>query len=131
MIVTFGPPGISRATRSASACMPITRPTSRIAALAAIVLKVTICPTLVPAVLIGDVADDFLTAVVGEVHVNIGHAHALRVEEALEEQLVANGVHVGDAQRVGHQAARRRASGDAAHAMAAGEVHVVPDDQEV
>ena len=48
-----------------------------------------------------------------------------------KEQVVADGIHVGDAEHVGDQAACGRAARDAAHAVAAGIVGVVPDDQEV
>ena len=60
------------------------------------------------AVGIDHVLDDFHAAAFAEVHINIGQAHAFGIEEALEQQVVGDGVEVGDAQRPGHEAARRR-----------------------
>ena len=74
-----------------------TRPTSRTTALAAMVPKVAICDTAVGAVLLLDVVDDAVAAVLAEVDVEVGHRHALGIEEALEQQLVAQRVEVGDA----------------------------------
>src|SRR5436309_3292028 len=48
-----------------------------------------------------------------DVDVDVGHGHALGVEEALEHQPVLDRVEVGDAERVGHDAARRRAAAGA------------------
>ena len=84
------------------------------------------------AVLLGDVVDHALAAGHGEVDVDVGHALAARVQEALEQQRVAHRVEVGDAQAVGDQRARRRAAaGPDADAVLAGEADEVPDDQEV
>ena len=86
----------------------------------------------VPPVLLRHVVDDFLAALHAEVHVDVGHALAPRVEEALEEQVVPERVDVGDAQRVaddgpgGRSAARP--DGDA---VVLGELHVVPHDEEI
>ena len=63
----------------------------------------------VSAILLFDVADDLVPPLHAEVHVDVWHALAARVEEPLEEQLVTNGIDVGDLERVGHQAAGRRA----------------------
>ena len=80
---------------------------------------------------VGDVADHFLAAVVGEVHVDVRHAQALGIEEALEQQVVAQRVYVGDAEHVRDEAAGGRAARDTAHAAPAREVHVVPHHEEV
>ena len=84
------------------------------------------------AVLLDHVAHDLVPARVGEVDVDVGRLDALGVEEALEEQVVADRVGVGDLQAVRDQAAGRRPAartdGDAA---LAGVVHEVLDDQEV
>ena len=61
----------------------------------------------VPAVLLGRVADHLVAEAGVEVHVDVGHGDAARVEEALEQQVVADGVEVGDAQAVGHRAPGR------------------------
>ena len=84
------------------------------------------------AILLHHVPDDLVTPGVGEVDVEVGHAHPLGVEEALEEQIVLHGVDAGDAQRVGHEAAGAGAAprphGDA---LPAGKADIVPDNEEV
>ena len=90
--------------------MSSTRPTSRTAAFAAIVPKVAICDTASRAVLLLHVVDDAVAVVLAEVDVEVGHRHALRVEEALEQQVVAQRIEVGDAERVGDQRAGARAA---------------------
>ena len=76
---------------------------------------------------------DHLVAVAGvEVHVDVGHGDAGRVEEALEQQVVADGVEVGDAQAVGDRAPRRAASARAdPDVRLAGVADQVPHDEEV
>ena len=57
---------------------------------------------------------------------------ALGIQEALEEQVVADRIEVGDAQRVGNQAAGRRAAPRPdRNALSLGVVDEVGDDQEV
>ena len=73
--------------------MPMTRPTSRMTALAAMVPKVMIWAHVVAAVLPGHIVDDLLTALVAEVDVKIGHTDPLRVQKTLEQQIVLQGVH--------------------------------------
>src|SRR5699024_9876636 len=55
---------------------------------------------VVRAVLPVDVVDDLLAALVAEVHVEVGHTDPLGVQKALEDQVVADGVDVGDADAV-------------------------------
>ena len=57
------------------------------------------------AVLLLHVLDHPVAAVLAEVDVEVGHRHPLRVEKALEQQVVAQRVEVGDAERIGHQRA--------------------------
>jgi hypothetical protein len=87
---------------------------------------------VVLAVLARDVLDDLLTAVHAEVDVEVGHGDALGVEEALEEQLVGDGIDIRDAHAVGDQRAGARAAarphGDA---VLLGVVDEIPDDEEV
>ena len=64
----------------------------------------------VAAVLLGHVVDDALAAGDGEVDVHVGHRLAARVEEPLEEQVVADRVEVGDLEAVGDEAAGGRAA---------------------
>ena len=86
----------------------------------------------VASVLLGDVGDDALAALDGEVDVHVWHVLAGRVEEALEHEPVAHRVDVGDPEAVGSE----RAGGAAAarpdrDAVALREVDEVGDDQEV
>ena len=78
------------------------------------------------------IVDDFLPPLIAEVHVDIGHGHALRVQETLEQQIVADGIDVGDAQAVADNTAGRGASprsyGDS---LGSGVVDKVPDNQEI
>ena len=84
------------------------------------------------AVLLLHVLDDLAAPEVVEVDVDIGHRHALGVQEALEDEPVRQRVDVGDVQRVGDQRARHRAApGPHADAVAAREGDEVAHDQEV
>ena len=65
----------------------------------------------VVAVLLGDVADHLAAAALVEVDVEVGHRHALGVEEPLEDQAVLQRVEVGDPHRVRAHRARRRSRG--------------------
>ena len=62
----------------------------------------------VGAVLLGHVADHALAAAHGEVDVDVRHRHALGVQEALEQQVVAQRVDVRDLQAVRRRGCRRR-----------------------
>ena len=61
-------------------------------------------------VLLGHVLDDLAAPVVGEVHVNVGHAQALVMQEPLEHDVVFERVNVGDAQAVDNDAAGHRSA---------------------
>ncbi len=78
------------------------------------------------------VLDDPVPLPVGEVGIYVGHGDPLRVQEALKEEAEAQGVNVGDAHGVGHQAPGgappSRPHGDP---VAPGPVDVVLDDEEV
>jgi hypothetical protein len=52
------------------------------------------------AVFIGDILHHFVAALVREVDVDVGSTHAIRVEEALEQQAIRQRVEVRDAQHV-------------------------------
>ena len=87
---------------------------------------------VVAAVALGRVADHLVPVAGVEVHVDVGHRDAARVEEALEQEVVLDRVEVGDPERVGHRAARRAAAARAhADVAVAGVLDEVPHDQEV
>ena len=86
----------------------------------------------VAAVFLLDVVDDAIPAGDGEVDVHVGHGLAARVEEALEQEVVPNGVDVRDLERVGGDGSRGRSSTRAdLDAVLLREADEVPDDQEV
>ena len=94
--------------------------------------NVAICPTTRLAVLVGDVLDDLVAPVHAEVDVEVRHAHALGVQEALEEQVVRDGIEIGDPQRVRDERARARAAARPDRdAVLLGVADEVPDDEEV
>ena len=64
----------------------------------------------VVAVLLGHVANDLAPTALVEVDVDVRHRHPFRVEEALEQQPVLEGIEFGDAEGVGHDGAGRRTS---------------------
>src|SRR5439155_6216558 len=67
----------------------------------------------VAAVLLGDVVDDALAAFDGEVDVGVGQLLPPRVEEGLEEEVVADRVDGGDLEAVGDERAGGRAAAGA------------------
>ena len=77
-----------------------------------------------------DIVDDLLPAFVAEVDIEIRHANALRIEEALEQQVVFHRVDAGYADAVGRDAAgagtASRADG---YVLAARKIDEVVDDQ--
>ena len=77
------------------------------------------------------VADDGVTSSPVQVEVDVGAVLALGREEALEGQLVAQGVDRRDAQRVRHDRAGRRTTPHGGNALLAGEGHELVHDQEV
>ena len=86
----------------------------------------------VPAVFFRDIVDDLAAALETEVHVYIGHGHALRVEEALKQKVVADGIDIGDAQRIGYDGSGCTASSGADHdPVLAGKINIIPDDEEI
>ena len=60
---------------------------------------------VIPTVFFVYVVDDFLPALIAKVHVKVGHGYAFRVQEAFENQVIADRVNVGDAHTVGGQTA--------------------------
>ena len=120
---------VSRVTRSSGTSR--TRPTSLIAALAAMVPNVPIWATRLLAVLLADIVDDFLAAVLAEVDVDIGRLAAVRIEEALEQQIVFERADVAQLQDVADDGAARGAAGAGGDVLADGEADEIPDDEEI
>ena len=85
----------------------------------------------VVAVEFSDVVQDFLAAFHAEVDVEVRHGNALGIEQAFEQQIVAQRIEVGDVQTEGHE--RRRAGTPAAHwnTVVAGPVDELLDDEEI
>ena len=77
-----------------------------------------------------DVLDDLLPALGREVDVDVRIRRPAFVDEALEEQVVADRVDAGDAQDVGHDRVGRAAPALRRNAALTGEAHQVPADQE-
>ena len=86
---------------------------------------------VVGAVLAGDVGDHLVAPAVLEVDVDVGHRHPVRVEEALERQLVGDRVDRRDPEGVGHDRAGRAAPARRLDPLLAGEPDEVGDDEEV
>ena len=62
----------------------------------------------IPSVSFGHVAQNFSPAAVAHIHINIGRAYPLGVDESFKQKVVANRVHVGDAGHIRNQTTRRR-----------------------
>ena len=89
-------------------------------------------PDPLDAVVLGHVADHLLAPIHAEVDVEVGHRHALGVQEALEQEVVLERIDVGDPHAVGDQAAGTRAApGPDRDPDLLGVGDEVPDDQEV
>ena len=86
---------------------------------------------LVVAEALVDEGDDLVAALGVEVDVDVGHLAPGGVEEALEEQVVGDGIGVGDAQHVAHDAVAGRASPRVEDAARAGELDDVVHGEEV
>ena len=87
---------------------------------------------VVAPVALGRVADHLVAVPRVEVHVDVGHRDAARVQEAFEQQVVADRVEIGDPQRVGDRTPGGRATAGAdADAAVLGVLDQVPRDQEV
>jgi hypothetical protein len=107
----FGALGISLAIASVSAGVkPSTRPTSLMQARDLSVPNVMIWPTESLAVLLAHVLDDLAAPLLAEVHVDVGHRDAFRIQEALEQQVELERADIGDAERVGDERTGGRAA---------------------
>src|SRR4029078_10982072 len=59
------------------------------------------------------VFDDALAPLDAEVDIEIRHPQAFRIEETLEEEREAQGIEIGDGERIGNQRARARTAAGA------------------
>ena len=84
------------------------------------------------AVLLGHVLDHFLAAAAAEIHVDVGKADPFGIQEPLEEEVVLDGIDLGDAQAIGdHAPGGRSAAGSHGQADFPGVLDEVPDDEEI
>src|ERR671912_1363747 len=87
---------------------------------------------LVATVLVRDVAHHLRAARDREVYVHIRHVDAVRIQKALEEQRILQGIEVRDLQRVGDDGSGRRSpSGPDRYHPVLRILDKIPDDQEV
>ena len=85
-----------------------------------------------PAILLGDVSDNFVSTPLIEVHVDVRHLFALGIQEPLEDQPVLEGVQIRDPQRVADDRSRRRSSSwSDPDPMIPGVPDEIPHDEEV
>jgi hypothetical protein len=112
--------------------MPSTRPTSRSTGAGLQLAEGDDGGDPVVAVLVAHVADHAVALVLAEVDVEVGHRHALGIEEALEQQAPAQRIEIGDLERPRDQRARSRtAARPDRHAVVLRPLDEVGDDQEV
>ena len=83
------------------------------------------------AVLLADVGDDLLAALLAEVDVDVRRLGAVGVEEALEQQVVLQRIDVAELEDVADHGAARRAAGAGRDLVLHGETHEIADDEEV
>ena len=86
-------------------------------------------PRPLPAVLVVDVLDHLLAVLGREIDVDVRHARHVLVQEALEQQVVRDGIDPGDAEHVGDDRVGRRAAALAGHSVLAREAHEIPVDE--
>ncbi len=84
------------------------------------------------AIVVGHIINHAIAAVHAEVDIEVGHGHTFGIEEALEQQVVGQGVEIGDLECIGHQRAGAGAtSRPDRHAVLLGPADKVHDDEEV
>ena len=87
---------------------------------------------LVRSIFSAHVIDHFLTSLVTEIDIDIGHGHTLRIEEALKQQIVADGVDIRDLQAIRHDTTRCTSSSGSHHDLVlSGIIDKIPHNQEV
>ena len=83
-------------------------------------------------VLSGNVVDYLLSALIAEVHINIGHADPFRIEETLKNQVIPDRVDVRNFKAVCHYGAGSRASSRSHHnAVCLCVIYEIPYNQEI
>src|SRR5262249_3686317 len=84
------------------------------------------------AIVLLDVADDLVAAILAEIDVEVRHRDTLRIEEALKQQAEADWIEVGDGQRIGDKrAGAGAAAGADRNAFRLRPLDEVGDDEEV
>ena len=84
------------------------------------------------AIALDDVVQHLLAPHVAKVRINIRHAHALRIQKAFEEQMVAQRLHIGNVQQIRHHTARGAAAPRSYRdTLFATEVDKIPHNEEV
>ena len=79
-----------------------------------------------------NVVDDLRASVLAEIDIKIGHTDTLRIEKALKQQIVFDGIDARDADAISAQRAGARASaGTYGDIFAFGILYEIIDDQEV
>ena len=87
---------------------------------------------MILAVLAAHIFNDLAAARIAEVHVDIGHGNALRVQKPLKIQRIRDRIDVGNVQTVGHHAARGAAApGTDRDANASGIAHKIGNDEKI
>ena len=59
----------------------------------------------ITAVLVGHIVDYPVTLLHAEIHIEVRHGYPFRVKETFEQQVVANGIQIGNLEGIGHQRA--------------------------
>src|SRR5439155_10351432 len=83
------------------------------------------------AVFLADVIDHVFAPFLAEIDIDIGRLAAVRIEEALEEQVVFERIDVAELEHVADERAARRAAGAGRNALADRETDEIPDDEKV
>src|SRR5207248_2506362 len=82
-------------------------------------------------VLLADIGDHFLTAILAEVDIDIGCLGSARVKEALEEEVILQGIDVAEAQDVADKGTAGGAARSRRDPLFDGKAHEVRHDEEI
>ena len=79
-----------------------------------------------------DVIDDFFPAYIAEVDINIRHGDTFRIQKTLKEQIILQGVKIGNAKQIGHDTAGSRTTPwPYGNPLLPGMIDKIPDNQEI